>query len=219
MKKCLLLVLSFVVVGTLQASDSSSTLAKIIHDLLINKKMTAAISSLNEIMAEIKDKHIRHLRSEFVRSYYSGNTRYTETAHYYDGRGDVVAVVDRYEKALKNLNNSNMLMAAGDGAILGVLVSIIGKMFKWDNKTTAISIAVSSAILALAKNKQVGKVPYLTFPKLVSSDNYFCALTTLGTFACIAWVGAMSYFGTDFLIDSVSDKVSAINEAMNASNP
>jgi hypothetical protein len=218
MKKILLFAFFSILATNVQASegcDNKTLAARIFHNIFLDTKLVAAISSLNEMLAELKDKHIQHTYSRVVSDYWSGNTRHIVTQYYYTGDGDVIDVVNRYEEALNNLRYSNALLAAGDGALLGALLAITGKMFEWNIKTAGVSLVLSSTLLMLAKSRQIEKVPYLTFPTLTVDDNYFGILTNMGTFICILGAGAASYFGTGFLIDAASGKVSAINEAVN----
>lgn len=221
MKKILLLVLSSVLVANLRASDgcnNNALSARILHNVFFDSKLAAAIASLNKMMVEIKDKNIEFLRSKVTSDYWVGRTHHVTTTYYYGGDGNVINVVNRYQKALDHLRNTNALLAAGEGAMLGLLASIIGKTFKLNDKTAGIGIVLCSVLLTLAKNEHVGKVPYLTMRTLVPNDNYFDILTSVGTFLCIAGAGAASYFGTNFLVDAISGKISAVSRALESSN-
>lgn len=217
MKKIVLFVMLSASTGSLQASEGG-VVSAIVRNLCFDKKLVAAISSLNSLLGEMKNKHIEYLNSKVVSDYYRGNTRYITTDHYYAGNGNVIDTVGRYEKALTNLNQTNMILAAGDGALLGVCVSIIGKMFKLNDKTSGIGLVICSALLTLAKNKHIGKVPYLSYPKLTPESNFFGIGNSIATFCVIAGAGAAGYFGTNFLVDAVSGKMSGINDALKVSN-
>lgn len=221
MKKILLLTTLSVLVGNLKASDGAEGVtlaARIIRNMCFDKKLAAAITSVNDMIAEMQRKHVEYLRSRVVSDYYVGRDRYITTHHYYKGDGDVIDSINKYKKALENLNNTNLLLAAGDGALLGVLVSMIGKTFKLNDKMAGIGLVLSSALLTLAKNKQVGKVPYWSYPTLTREANYFGWGTNIGTFLCIAGAGAAGYLGTNFLVNALSGKISGINDALKGSN-
>lgn len=218
LKRFLLLITFFAVpVINLHALEESekALIARILHNVLVDKKLSTAISSLQEIIPEIKRNGIQYCGGLVVSDYTVGNTRHITTNHYYKGNGDVIAVVEKYKKSLEHLGSCNTLLAAHEGAILGVLTSIIGNKLEWNIKVLGISLFVSSMALTAAKNKHLGKVPYLTMPQLTPDDNYFDILTNVRTFLCILGASTVSHFGTDFLIKAISGKICAIKETVN----
>lgn len=206
MKSKLLYISLMFLIGNLHASDNETFIVRAFNNM--HKELFQAISLLQEALEKVKDHEIEYVYTKFESGY--GHSTVT---HYYDGIGNVLGVMGKYEEALDNLDTCNIKLAMGDGAALGVVMSIIGNICKWDAKNAGISLCISSLLLTLAKNSCLDKVPYLDTPKLVDNDNYFGMLTNLKTFCSILAAGSATYFGIDFIKKSVFERMCAIKEA------
>jgi hypothetical protein len=208
-KAKLLFVFLLCLIGNLNALDNGNETFMVRLFNNVHKELFQAISLMQEAMAEVKEHEIAYIYSKTETGF--GHSTIT---HYYDGQGNVFTVLAKYEEALDNLDTCNIQLAMGDGAALGVLMSVIGNMCKWDAKQAGISLCISSVILTIAKNSCLDKVAYLDTPKLVHHDNYFGILTNAKTFFSILGASSATYFGIDFIKKSIFDRICAVKEAV-----
>lgn len=212
LKKFLLLLFIFSSVSVINlhgADDCGNELIQVIYNTFSssNKKLIEAISSLQEVIKEINNKQVKHLDYEIVSFFTIGDTYYTTERHHYAGNGDVIDVVNRYEKALNHFEKINKSLAVRDGVFLGVILAIMGEKFKWKDSTENIILILSSVFLTLAKSQYAGEVPYLTFPTLTSHDNYFGITDHIYRFGVTIGAVAISFFVTGILINTISMKM------------
>ncbi|MDR3646296.1 MAG: hypothetical protein P4L22_02010 [Candidatus Babeliales bacterium] len=219
MKKIILMLVITLFVKNANGLDhDTKSINKLIDNLLIDKKITEAISKLNTIIIEIKKNDVKYHSSRVLSDYTFGNTRYITTQHDYTCNGQFNNVVDRYKAVLDQLGDINAFTSASDGFILGFLVAIIGKVSKSDIKASGTCLVLASILLTLVQNNKIGKVPYLSYPELKDNNNYFGILTNLGKLLCTIASGSVSYFGTDFLLSKLSDKLSIVSNTMKSHN-
>jgi hypothetical protein len=213
-----ILFVTLALAGNIEALSDTRTVAnQIIRRMCVDKKLAAAIASLKEMIAEIENKRIRYGGSH-TEHRWSGNTHYQTTTYYYHGEGDVLDVVKRYQKALDGVFTANMVLAAEDGVILGVLLSGIGKAFKLSDIPACSGVVAAAILWTLIKDENTDKVPYLDYRTLSRENNYFNIPTHIGTFLCTVGVGVACYFGSNFVMKAFSEKVSIIEDALSAQN-
>lgn len=210
----LLKILSLALMVNLHASDDcdKTFIARLFGNM--HKELSTSIYALQQKMSEIKNHQIEYIYSTKKTEYSLSGTHHT-TTNYYRGEGDIFGVLGEYEEALNNLNICNVQLAMGDGAFLGVCMSILGNICKWDTKKAGIGLFVSSLLLTIVKNKHLDKVPYLTMPQLTPDDNYFGYPTNFKMFAAILGASSVTYFGIELLKRVILDKIFVIEETIN----
>jgi hypothetical protein len=170
-----------------------------------DQNLDTCLASYNQTYEELS-KHIGKL-DYTTETIYAGNRAIT--LYYYHGPQEALNAWNNYKAVCKRLDEKTAQMSLGDGFILGSALAFVNRVINGahvNKKDTALAITLSSIVLKLHQNKQMGIIPYYNM-SLTKKEDWFAqaSFNTVSHVLLVMTSATIGFLGVNFAFNRLKN--------------